>query len=95
MNKNLNKWNEDQKKNLDGQFEMSFMLRHLLHLVGDIHQPLHAAALFSNEFPKGDDGGNLFKINYSESVTNLHKLYDSLFEKSEDIKRVYIFNKAN
>ncbi len=28
------------------------------HLVGDIHQPLHTASLYSPAFPKGDRGGN-------------------------------------
>jgi len=28
------------------------------HLVGDIHQPLHAASLYSPEHPQGDKGGN-------------------------------------
>ena len=28
------------------------------HLIGDIHQPLHDASLFSPLFPKGDKGGN-------------------------------------
>ena len=30
----------------------------LFHLVGDIHQPLHTAQLFTVEYPKGDRGGN-------------------------------------
>src|ERR1041384_2115973 len=29
----------------------------LFHLIGDIHQPLHAAQLFSREYPDGDRGG--------------------------------------
>lgn len=28
------------------------------HLVGDVHQPLHATSLYSPLFPKGDKGGN-------------------------------------
>lgn len=32
------------------------------HLVGDIHQPLHAASRCSAEHPQGDHGGNLFPI---------------------------------
>jgi hypothetical protein len=31
----------------------------LLHLMGDIHQPLHCAALYSRRYPQGDRGGNL------------------------------------
>src|SRR5215813_2059208 len=30
----------------------------LFHLVGDIHQPLHTAQLFTVDYPKGDRGGN-------------------------------------
>ena len=26
------------------------------HIIGDLHQPLHAASLYSPEFPKGDQG---------------------------------------
>lgn len=37
----------------------SFQLRALMHFVGDIHQPLHNAQLFSSRFPDGDEGGNL------------------------------------
>ncbi len=44
----------------------------LVHLVGDIHQPLHCSAFFSKEFPKGDAGGNLFLI----GNTNLHSYWD-------------------
>jgi len=36
----------------------SFNLSWLLHLVGDVHQPLHATARFSHAFPEGDSGGN-------------------------------------
>lgn len=36
----------------------SFNLSWLLHLVGDVHQPLHATARFSQAFPHGDKGGN-------------------------------------
>lgn len=36
----------------------SYDLAWLLHLVGDIHQPLHAASRFTRATPKGDNGGN-------------------------------------
>lgn len=36
----------------------SYNLAWLLHLVGDVHQPLHATARFSHAFPDGDNGGN-------------------------------------
>jgi hypothetical protein len=54
----------------------------VLHLAGDIHQPLHGADLFSPEYPKGDRGGNSITVlsdpPYPNSRTNLHSLWDSL-----------------
>lgn len=38
------------------------------HLVGDIHQPLHATTRYSPEHPEGDRGGNLFPIQGPEYV---------------------------
>jgi len=37
----------------------SFVLRMVIHYVGDIHQPLHAVAEVDHRFPEGDQGGNL------------------------------------
>lgn len=36
----------------------SYSLAWLLHLVGDIHQPLHAVSRYTAGFPEGDVGGN-------------------------------------
>ncbi len=38
--------------------ERAVMLGWYFHMVGDIHQPLHAAALVTPELPTGDRGGN-------------------------------------
>lgn len=56
-------------------FEKSLMLFLLIHLVADIHQPLHVTSLFSPQFPQGDRGGNLFMIR-SHLAANLHLLWD-------------------
>ena len=40
------------------------MLRFLIHVIGDIHQPLHASTFFSDEYPDGDMGGNKFYVTY-------------------------------
>jgi hypothetical protein len=40
----------------------SYDLVWLLHLVGDIHQPLHSATRVSHSQPDGDSGGNLVKL---------------------------------
>jgi putative hemolysin len=51
----------------------------LLHLVGDIHQPLHNCSLLSETFPDGDRGGNesLVRIEGGRPV-QLHKMFDDL-----------------
>lgn len=51
------------------------------HLVGDIHQPLHAATRYSPQFPRGDAGGNneivLRDPPYPDSAAKLHLVWDS------------------
>lgn|SRR5690625_4063322 len=47
-----------------------FYLKMLIHLIGDLHQPLHAAI--------GEDkGGNTFQVRWFQEGTNLHKVWDS------------------
>jgi hypothetical protein len=64
----------------------SFSLRYLIHFVGDIHQPLHNAAFYSDQFPKGDVGGNAFKIVYPGSDGNLHAFWDKTLKVYGDLK---------
>src|SRR5262249_19335430 len=45
-------------------------LRFLVHLVGDVHQPLHAS-------DNSDLGGNYVAVTFFGSDTNLHKLWDT------------------
>ncbi len=60
----------------------------VLHLVGDIHQPLHATNLFSSRWPQGDRGGNLFFIRATATSQpiNLHSFWDGLIIGSDDIR---------
>lgn len=44
-------------------------LKWVIHLVGDVHQPLHAGM-------KGDKGGNLFQVQAFGRGMNLHSLWD-------------------
>jgi len=53
------------------------LLRFLIHFVGDAHQPLHACALFTDEYPNGDQGGNTFFVNFNNSLWRLHSVWDS------------------
>jgi hypothetical protein len=50
----------------------------LEHLIGDLHQPLHSVALFSDLFPDGDRGGNLFGVRVNGRKVNLHAYWDGL-----------------
>jgi hypothetical protein len=54
----------------------------IVHLVGDIHQPLHACTEYSAQFPKGDAGGNnevvLRDGRYPDTRAKLHLIWDSL-----------------
>jgi hypothetical protein len=50
----------------------------VLHLVGDVHQPLHAAALYSEEYKLGDMGGNALAIRNRGTPTRLHAYWDDL-----------------
>lgn len=55
----------------------SYDLAWLLHLVGDIHQPLHATSAFSATEPNGDSGGNNEKISCPGcQETVLHWFWD-------------------
>eukprot|EP00831_Metopus_contortus_P078834 TRINITY_DN7716_c0_g1_i4.p1 TRINITY_DN7716_c0_g1~~TRINITY_DN7716_c0_g1_i4.p1 ORF type:complete len:197 (-),score=27.55 TRINITY_DN7716_c0_g1_i4:196-786(-) len=63
---------------MDCTIARSLNLRSAIHLVGDIHQPMHAVSRYSKEHPHGDAGGNLFKINYSDDIHTLHFLWDSI-----------------
>ncbi len=58
--------------------ERSLFARYLIHMVGDIHQPLHSVALFNKTYPKGDLGGNLLKIKtLNGTIQNFHAFWDS------------------
>ena len=72
---------EDMRMNLQNSslpgWTRAFALRFTIHMMGDAHQPLHTVSRCTTKHPKGDAGGNLFKLNSSE-YTNLHKLWDSM-----------------
>ncbi len=57
--------------------EKAVALAWVVHILGDIHQPLHAATAYSPQFPEGDRGGNEYRIWYQEEETNLHRFWDS------------------
>ena len=70
---------------VDDRLGKSINLRMLIHLIGDIHQPLHASTLVNDKFPRGDSGGNAFKINMP-GAKNLHAYWDSCLKKYPSMK---------
>lgn len=61
-------------KNTNDQTQLVWALPWLLHLVGDIHQPLHVGLA-------GDEGGNLVDISNParrQPVSSLHQYWDEL-----------------
>ncbi len=57
-------------KNKLGDYQTKqFNLKVLIHLIGDLHQPLHVGY-------GSDRGGNDVKVNFLGKETNLHKLWD-------------------
>jgi hypothetical protein len=60
-----------------GPWEKNFMLRILLHCIGDIHHTLHCTTLYGHDFPCSDQGGRLFKIN-GMNEKSLREFWDNI-----------------
>src|SRR5438876_7947498 len=71
----------------------SFDLVWLLHIVGDVHQPLHCATRVSTADPEGDAGGNLVKLSCAGCGTELHAFWDGAVGTSKSPKRAISFAK--
>lgn len=54
----------------------SYDLVWLLHLVGDVHQPLHCVTRASHEHRYGDNGGNDVQLYPQDWGSNLHGFWD-------------------
>lgn len=92
----LDKPNEEGGKAVEKLFEFEKVLKNanssnpdkaialawILHLGGDIHQPLHTSARVTELEPKGDQGGNTFLLTPKETPrnqqVNLHWFWDSI-----------------
>lgn len=56
--------------------EKGLSLRIILHVIGDLHQPMHTISQFSASHPQGDKGGNLYELKKNPIATNLHAYWD-------------------
>jgi hypothetical protein len=60
------------------------------HLVGDIHQPLHTAQLFTVDYPQGDRGGNEICVQVTQAgqAMDLHRFWDGVITSSSNLTRL-------
>jgi hypothetical protein len=74
----------------------SYDLSWLLHLVGDVHQPLHCATRVSRTERGGDDGGNTEEVRTCKACApeTLHAFWDDVLGTSEDPQTVIAFAKT-
>jgi hypothetical protein len=56
----------------------SYDLVWLIHLVGDVHQPLHATSRFTQDLPDGDSGGNKVALCERPCHDELHAFWDNV-----------------
>jgi hypothetical protein len=67
--------------------DRAIALAWLEHLIGDIHQPLHASARITEQEPKGDQGGNLFLLTPvgtpRDKQENIHWFWDSIVVRND------------
>lgn len=77
----------------------AYFLSWLLHVEGDVHQPLHCTSRFTHDLsppenPDGDRGGNGFKISdfpvleADFSVNNLHSFWDNVLGVRRDVQSI-------
>lgn len=72
--------------------ERSYALAWLEHLVGDMHQPLHATSRFTAKTKRGDNGGNSVKVCTTDANCTkkkawaLHSFWDGALGSGESLR---------
>jgi len=85
MHKNLKGPKPDEKEGVSWALGDGLNMRFLIHYVGDIHQPLHTVTRYADDHPKGDMGGNLYKLAEHDKIIELHALWDSGVYEFDDV----------
>lgn len=76
----IEKFTKELKSGKLNSTQQAEYLKMLIHMVGDIHQPLHVGK-------PGDRGGNDVKLKWAGGDSNLHRVWDS--EMIDDTKLSY------
>jgi hypothetical protein len=80
--------------------QKAYGLAWLVHLVGDMHQPLHATSRFAKKTPHGDNGGNSVKVCTTPAnctpakAGKLHSFWDGALGSGEEPTAVIAFAAA-
>jgi hypothetical protein len=61
-------------------------LSYLIHIIGDIHQPLHCCALFNSTYPKGDRVGADFFVVLGDKAATLRSVWSGQFGRKINFK---------
>jgi truncated hemoglobin YjbI len=66
------------------QAERATIVAWILHIVGDLHQPLHTSARVTARVDEreGDRGGNQFKLDASATPLSLHGYWDGILDRA-------------
>jgi hypothetical protein len=78
---------ELKKKDLPKEKKLLY-LRVLIHVIEDVHQPMHTAHT-------DDKGGNDFKVNWFSTPTNLHSVWDSQLIEFQQLSYTEYTNAIN
>ena len=82
--------NEGVVKSANDAERRAIALAWLFHLVGDVHQPLHTAQLFTVDYPNGDRGGNeiCVRVTQAGQPMDLHRFWDGVITSSQNFTRL-------
>jgi S1/P1 Nuclease len=82
--------NEGVVKNGNDRERKEIALAWLFHLVGDIHQPLHTAQIFTVDYPQGDRGGNeiCVRVTQAGQPMDLHRFWDGVITSNSNVTRL-------
>ncbi|PWH82048.1 S1/P1 Nuclease [Algibacter marinivivus] len=76
---------KDEKSSDD---DKAFYLKLLIHLIGDLHQPMHIGL-------EEDRGGNDFKVQWHYEDSNLHRVWDSEMIEKYDMTYTELADNAD
>lgn len=84
----LNKCKKDLADPAKSRDEKIFALKFIIHMVGDLHQPMHVSR-------SEDQGGNKISVTFLGNPGNLHGLWDSGLPEHEGLNYEHLATKVD